>query len=29
MKNPSKFMLRVGKQVEIDVAARGTLQQME
>jgi hypothetical protein len=29
MKNPSKFMLKVSKQVEIDVTAKGTLSQME
>jgi polyisoprenoid-binding protein YceI len=29
MKNPSKFLVRVGKQVEIEVAAKGTLQQVE
>ena len=29
MKNPSKFVLKVSKQVEIEVAAKGTLQQVE
>src|SRR6202167_1477081 len=29
MKNPSKFMLKVSKQVEIEVTAKGTLQQEE
>jgi hypothetical protein len=29
MKNPSKFMLKVSKQVEIDVTAKGTISQME
>jgi hypothetical protein len=29
MKNPSKFMLKVSKQVEIDVTAKGTLKQVE
>jgi polyisoprenoid-binding protein YceI len=29
MKNPSKFLVRVGKQVEIEVTAKGTLQQVE
>ncbi|MGB8536617.1 MAG: YceI family protein [Acidobacteriaceae bacterium] len=29
MKNPSKFLLRVGKQVEIEVTAKGTIKQME
>jgi polyisoprenoid-binding protein YceI len=28
MKNPSKFLLRVGKQVQIDVTAKGTIQQI-
>jgi polyisoprenoid-binding protein YceI len=29
MKNPSKFLLRVGKQVEIEVTARGSIKQVE
>ena len=29
MKNPSRFLLRVGKQVEIEVTAKGTIKQME
>jgi hypothetical protein len=29
MKDPSKFLFRVGKQVEIEVVAKGTLQQAE
>jgi polyisoprenoid-binding protein YceI len=29
MKNPSRFLLRVGKQVEIEVSAKGTIKQME
>src|ERR1700691_3118449 len=29
MKNPSKFLLKVSKQVEIEVTAKGTLQQEE
>jgi polyisoprenoid-binding protein YceI len=29
MKNPSKFLLRVGKQVEIEVSAKGTIKQVE
>jgi hypothetical protein len=29
MKNPSKFLLKVGKQVEIEVAAKGTLKEVE
>jgi polyisoprenoid-binding protein YceI len=29
MKNPSKFLLRVGRQVEIEVSAKGTVKQME
>ena len=29
MKNPSKFLVRVGKQVHIDVAAKGTLAQAD
>jgi polyisoprenoid-binding protein YceI len=29
MKNPSKFLLRVGKQVEIEVTAKGSIKQME
>jgi hypothetical protein len=29
MKDPSKFLFRVGKQVEIQVIAKGTLQQAE
>jgi YceI-like domain len=29
MKNPSKFMLKVSKQVEIQITAKGTLQQVE
>ena len=29
MKNPSKFVLRVAKQVEIEVTAKGTIKQME
>jgi polyisoprenoid-binding protein YceI len=29
MKNPSRFLLKVGKQVEIEVTAKGTLQQAE
>jgi polyisoprenoid-binding protein YceI len=29
MKNPSKFLLRVGKQVEIEVSAKGTIKQLE
>jgi YceI-like domain len=29
MKNPSKFLLRVSKQVEIEVVAKGTIKQVE
>jgi len=29
MKNPSKFLFRVGKQVEIEVSAKGTIKQIE
>jgi hypothetical protein len=29
MKDPSKFMLKVGKQVEIEVTAKGTLKNVE
>ncbi len=29
MKNPSRFLLKVGKQVEIDVAAKGALSRVE
>jgi hypothetical protein len=29
MKNPSKFLLRVGKQVEIEINAKGTIKQVE
>ncbi len=29
MKNPSKFLLHVGKQVEVEVTAKGTIKQME
>jgi polyisoprenoid-binding protein YceI len=29
MKNPSKFLLRVSKQVEIEVTAKGTIKQVE
>jgi polyisoprenoid-binding protein YceI len=29
MKNPSRFLLKVGKQVEIEVTAKGTLQQVK
>jgi YceI-like domain len=29
MKNPSRFLLKVGKEVEIEVTAKGTLQQAE
>ena len=29
MKNPSKFLFKVSKQVEINVAAKGTLSQVE
>jgi polyisoprenoid-binding protein YceI len=29
MKNPSKFLLRVGKQVEIEVSAKGSIKQVE
>jgi polyisoprenoid-binding protein YceI len=29
MKNPSKFLLKVGKQVEIEVSTKGTLKQVE
>jgi polyisoprenoid-binding protein YceI len=29
MKNPSKFLVRVGKQVQIDVTAKGTIQQAD
>ena len=29
MKNPSKFLVRVGKQVHIDVAAKGTIAQAD
>jgi polyisoprenoid-binding protein YceI len=29
MKNPSKFLLRVGKQVEIEVTAKGTIKQVD
>jgi polyisoprenoid-binding protein YceI len=29
MKNPSKFLLRVGKQVEIEVSARGSIKQVK
>jgi polyisoprenoid-binding protein YceI len=29
MKNPSKFLLRVSKQVEIEVIAKGTIKQVE
>jgi hypothetical protein len=29
MKNPSKLLLRVSKQVEIEVIARGTIKQVE
>jgi hypothetical protein len=29
MKNPSKFLLRVGKQVDIEVTAKGSIKQVE
>jgi polyisoprenoid-binding protein YceI len=29
MKNPSRFLIRVGKQVEIEVTAKGTIKQVE
>jgi polyisoprenoid-binding protein YceI len=29
MKNPSKFLMRVGKQVEIEVSAKGSIKQVE
>jgi len=29
MKNPSKFLFRVGKQVDIEVKAKGTVKQVE
>ena len=29
MKNPSRFLVRVGKQVEIEVSAKGTIKQLE
>jgi hypothetical protein len=29
MKNPNKFLLKVSKQVEIEVTAKGTLKQVE
>jgi hypothetical protein len=29
MKNPSKFLLKVSKQVEIEVTAKGALTQVE
>jgi polyisoprenoid-binding protein YceI len=29
MKNPSRFLLKVGKEVEIDVTAKGTVKQVE
>ena len=29
MKNPSKFLLRVSKQVEIEVIAKGTIKKVE
>jgi YceI-like domain len=29
MKNPSKFLFRVGKQVQIDITAKGTIQQAD
>jgi hypothetical protein len=29
MKNPSKFLLKVSKQVEIEVTAKGSLKQVE
>jgi polyisoprenoid-binding protein YceI len=29
MKNPSKFLMRVGKQVEIEINAKGTIKQIE
>jgi polyisoprenoid-binding protein YceI len=29
MKNPSKYLFRVGKQVEIEVSAKGTIKQLE
>ena len=29
MKNPSRFLLRVGRQVEIEVSAKGTIKQTE
>jgi polyisoprenoid-binding protein YceI len=29
MKNPSRLLLRVGKQVEIEVSAKGTIKQVE
>jgi hypothetical protein len=29
MKNPSKFLLRVGKQVQVSITAKGTIQQVD
>jgi hypothetical protein len=29
MKDPSRFLLKVGKQVEIEVTAKGTLQEVK